>query len=352
MEESRASQASLEERMFITVAFTSTDAIERAKGNEISFTCSKIVQRDRLTAPLLDENELSLNFNAALNEAYDHSPNKSVLVEYSRSSFFEGEPLHFMCFGIPQFYAYGVQLRIVWKNGTSTVLQRKKSKWDLDSVHFQGGHFLASGMLGDEVLPFISEEVKAHKEMERAECFMPWWNSGKWDKLVFDLNVEEATAPEFLGGNEDETVYLKLGSLNQLIVWVISNESVPRPEVNLLKDGKPLLEESLEVVKSNLSFYTDLESYRLWKSDNVTIRFPNVTLEIQGTYSCVVENARKKVVKNITVIVEIPGGGGNVRTLVVFVVLGVLAFVMFGLGIRYRIQMVQMWTSRSSVVIH
>lgn len=343
--------------MFITVGYASTQGEELDKRRPTPLIYSPVESRDFLTDPLLPKDDN--NLYPMIEEPYDLTPwrRNPITVEYPRMFFYEGEPLHLMCFGLKHFHSFGAQLRLSFGNGSeSIVLQRQTVKQYAGSgqdhlVGLHDGFQLSAGYSPEMFVPFISSEVRASLDMKSVECFMPRSGNEDWDKLTYDLKVVPAVLPEFLEA-EHETVYLEPGETNLTIKCTVT-EGKPRPEVTIKKDGKPmdanLISENSGNNGTELKIELDTEAYQMTESDSVSITFSEVTHEIQGSYECVAENVKGRKKRKVMVVV----GKKRSWTAVVTAlgVLGGLLFILVLVWVKYRLQLREMWRARTGALV-
>ncbi|CAL8071244.1 unnamed protein product [Orchesella dallaii] len=139
-----------------------------------------------------------------------------------------------MCFGLYLFHAEGGYIRIIWKNGTKTVLQ--DSDIQSNDVEFSNAYF--SDWL--TVNAIFVKPIEASTEMISVECFQPIWNESSWERTEMPLEIIASSKPVFSGPSE-EIVYFYLNEKECEMTCQLS-QGIPVPKtIDVMKDEKSLV---------------------------------------------------------------------------------------------------------------
>ncbi len=314
--ESSKAAANITRRILLTVG----EPIRKYNGYQyrrqvVDFIRSSETQFVDISVDYLDDDEHHFrNINIAIAKRI-----KSQYVsEYSRDYFYKGELLIPVCLGWLFFYSRGAYVRILFANGTSTILNVKEEEEPSKYVMYfrEGLNVGRNYFIGNMVEYKFGKQVLAHENMTAFECWMPQWNTEKWDKLEYKLRIVEPTKPRFLGDASEETnVYFDLGSENQTLEWSVLRGS-PEPRFEITADGKEIYHGSYKDLEILDSYYVfdkfNLTSEKENGTDSangttevvsVRLLFAVVTHEVQGVYQCKITNVGGSVVQNFKVIV-------------------------------------------------
>lgn len=267
------------------------------------------------------EYEQSMQFTTFKHSDVHVEDSTQYIAEYSRDNFYVGEPLIPICMGWTSFYSHGAFVRIVFANGSNTILNLKKAvEPSRYLINFSGG--LKGGrdyIRGDLIEYTLGEQVLAQKDMTSFECWMPQWKTEKWDKQNLELSILEPTKPRFFGNVEENktTTYFDLRMENQMLEWRIIGGS-PKPYVDVTIDGIRVFSQNFQDLDKDLQSNHTFNKYKLTvETENrlddangrdeivkIKVWFAKITDDIQGIYQVNVTNVGGTVTHIFEVIVK------------------------------------------------
>ncbi len=244
------------------------------------------------------------------------------IAEYPRDHFYVGEPLKTICLGWRFFYSDGAYVGVTFKNGTRRIIglpiELVKTQ-----LYFAGGLVTNDMFVGWKqfVHPFLLSIV-AQQDMVSIDCWMPQWNTDRWDKVSRNLTILQPIPPSFFKGGVD--VYFELGDEAKHLEWRVVG-GVPESRIGVAKDERNILKRLTRNLNREDSEENEVEdSFQVLF--NVTLENDNgagttedgngivtivkvgfvkkITYEMQGLYVCTAENVGGKMTQAIRVIVQ------------------------------------------------